>query len=290
MKNQKKYIILGLILIVSAFYFIRVPATDLSQQDFTKLSSIQEMTPGDQYEAIERVYNISFEEGKSELSSIINDFINNNNNLSIVDIQFYEDVLLLRESRNEKKTNNVLIDLVINIDSENIERSSVEDTTYSLDKALYSQINETSYGFYKIDTLTITFLDSKNYRDFTYVHTKSKIHNELISEQSGNEFETRSIVYDLVAGYKNYSLKRFGIVKENAELYIEIPVYDVYGDEERKKTIDNLKEFSDLLNESIVESSVSNEYLSSNEIEKIRIVFNTPWNDEKFVTYTFKLN
>lgn len=146
-----------------------------------------------------------------------------------------------------------------------------------------------TYGFLKLSTFNINFIDNNKMSKYGYVNTSTAIAEITNMKQTKEEIETQNIVYDFVHEHDNFLLKRFGVIDQTKELYIEIPIYDIYNVEDQTNILESLNSISDSLYNIIESNTVSKQYIKNNNVDIVTICFHVPWYKDEFITYTYKI-
>ena len=170
-----------------------------------------------------------------------------------------------------------------------MEKEEIEKRTSEINDELKSLcLRQDTYGFLKLNELNVNFMSTSNTPIIGYNNISTKTSIPISLEATAEELETQKIVYDYINEQDNFSLKRFGVVDETKELYIEIPIFDVTKTEDQVNISKSLNSISDSLSNKIIESATSKQYLKKNKVNVVTISFYVPWNDD-FVTFNYKV-
>lgn len=285
-------VLLFILFILTINYKVNTKETS-GFKDLPNLSDFQSLSESEKTIIIEKIDSISIDSAAKSFKRKIQDYINKEKLINLITLDIYEDNLLMYENQNKKQFNNLFIDVELSINNiKDMTIKDVENISYEMNKEIYSLFNENIYEHFKLNTVNVNFIDNNNKSNYEYVNSNTlvgDILNILNTSQSKEELETQNIVYSFIHDHKNFSLKKFGIVDNKNELYIEIPIYDIYDKENQATILQNLQSISDSLYNKIKSNTESKKYIENNSLSTITICFYTPWNKDKFITYNYDL-
>lgn len=214
-----------------------------------------------------------------------------------------EDPLLMEETDNRKKVENVevCVNVYLNLDELTAGLSLADRflKEEELISPLYSEISDivgqSPFGRYRIQSLTISWLNDENP---TYQYGSKDFHyavsdNPVSFNQSKEEYCAQTLAYQFALNFsknvfhdeiyqagsiRNVTLRRFGILPETQELYIEIPIYSANEDPAALKV--SLSDRAQELYDGLTQDEMTCDYLQENSISSITISFYTPWDWE----------
>lgn len=228
--------------------------------------------------------------------------------------EVYEDLLLMEETDNRKKVENVdvCVNIYLNLD-EITEGLSLADRLLKeeeLVSPLYPEISDivrqSPFGRYRVQSLTISWLNDQNP---AYQYGKRSISyailvNPVSFNQSGEEYGAQTLAYQFALDFskevfhdeiyqtgsiRTVTLRRFGVLPDTQELYIEIPIYSANEDPAALKA--SLSGRAQELYEILTQDEKAWDYLQENSVSNITIAFYTPWDREaenRYNTYRYE--
>ncbi|KXZ40354.1 hypothetical protein SAMN05661008_00092 [Alkalithermobacter thermoalcaliphilus JW-YL-7 = DSM 7308] len=291
MKSTAKIIFFMFLLLL--FIFSINYKTDIKDSDDFKglpnLSDFRKLPQSEQIKLMKKIDSIPMDYVGNYFEGKIADYVNNKKLLDLITIDIYEDNLLMYENQNKKQFNNLFISLELSINHENMSREEAENISNEINKEIFQLCINDTYGFLKLNTLYTNFIDNKNMSNYEYTTGQTFLSEIANIEQSTEELETQTIVYNFVHENKNFILRKFGIIANTKELYIEIPIYDIYEKNSQSAILNNLQNISESLYEKLKSNSESKKYIQNNDLNKITISFYTPWNTDQYITYSYTL-
>ncbi|KAB3538634.1 hypothetical protein F8154_01730 [Alkaliphilus pronyensis] len=250
----------------------------------------QSLTESERAIIIDKTNHIPIEDVVNYFTIKIENYANSKELIDINSLSIHKDNLLMDQHQNKKLFNNIFISLELSINTNNMTREEAEGIASKMKEEIVDIcINNDTYGFLKINTFNIRFIDHKNMAKFGYV-TGSKLIEPLSTiEQTNEELETQTIAYNFANSYEDFSLKRFGIIDKEKELYIEIAIYDICDVDNQKEVLDSLNNLSDSLYNKIMSNIKSTQYIQSNNVDIVTTSFYLPWHEEDFVKYSYEV-
>lgn len=259
-------------------------------------SAYQNLTESERTIIIDKLDAIPMDDVVKHFEKKIADYTNNQELIDIISLDIYKDHLLMHGNMNQKMFENLFINVELSFYTKDMTWEERESKTKKMNDEIIDLCNiQDTYGFLKLNSLHTIFIDTNNRYNFKYSNGVTQVSPITNIKQTIEELETQNIVYNFVNEHDNYLLKRFGIIDETKELYIEIPIYDrLYGmyhvdEEEQSNILENLNGISDSLYNKILSNTLSKQYIQSNDVNVITISFFVPWNKEEFITYNYKL-
>ncbi len=214
--------------------------------------------------------------------------------ISSIDATYGMDNLLMQEGQNYKAVGN--IDLSIDV-------YFASDVVDSVDEFISELMGDNLYANFKVGTIDVRFYDENNVQHYEADQTRTNsAQRQTMVGRDEEEFALQTIAFDYVEAFNeaefsgegfnpqgNVTLKRFGLLEGQNELYMEIPIYEANYDSDVSEFVLSLGDKATELKDMIMESG--SEYLSEKGISGIKIVFYTPWNyeDSEYIEHTFEI-
>lgn len=288
MKKNTIFILITLIVSFIGIGCANETQVNNSSIDLPSLSEYQNLTELERTMIIEKTDDIPIDDVVKYFEKKIVDYANNKELIDMSSLNIFEDNLLMHEDQNQRQFNNLFINVEFSINPNDMTREEAEDITYKMNKDIFDLCYmQDTYGFLKLSTFNIDFTDNNAMSKYSYVNTSTAISPTTNMKQTKEELETQNIVYDFVHEHEKFLLKRFGVIDKTKELYIEIPIYDIYNVEDQTNTLENLNSISDSLYNKIWSNTISKQYIQSNNVNIVTISFYVPWNEDEFITYNY---
>lgn len=295
---------------------------------WTELNEFQQShTPEEYKQKISEVNGIindtSYEDICSEIRSTFEAWAKTETMIAIdnVSIEFSQDNLLMNELKCEKLFGNIFVETSIHYDGE---KTKLPDPVFTdkLVEAVRSAIPTTPYGL-RVHTVNLTCFDAEQIATFKSAIPISATDMSMKPKADPSEFAAQTIAYDFVKAintseYTNeifnqdrkipasiadkipngeipvpgqIALRKFGIVPDTSELYIEIPIYanPIYTDnaaQDEEAFLVSLKGRASELNSLLTADKTSAQFLSDNKAKTITVSF-IPTNGKQS-EYTYK--
>jgi len=290
---MKKKTIFTLTVVIVCFLgigYIRNIKENNNSIGLPSFSAYQNLTESERTIIIEKTDDIPIDDVVKYFEKKIVDYVDSKELIDIISLDIYKDNLLMHENQNQKQFNNLFANVELSINIQDMTGEETQDITHKMNKEIVDLCsNQDTYGFLKLNTLNINFIDNNKMAKYEYVNTNTVVSPITNIKQTKEELETQNIVYNFVHEHENFSLKRFGVIDKTKELYIEIPIYDIYNVEDQTDILENLNSISDSLYNKIESDTISKQYIQSNNVSIVTISFYVPWNKDEFITYNYKL-
>ncbi|MBS4039810.1 MAG: hypothetical protein KGZ81_04355 [Flavobacteriales bacterium] len=253
------------------------------------LSVYRNLTESERTIIIEKTDAIPMDDVVKYFEKKIVDYDNNKELINIISLDIYKDNLLMYEDQNQKQFNNLFINAEFSINTKDMTREEAENITHKMNSEIFDLcFKQDTYGFLKLNTFNINFIDNKKRSKYGYVNTNTIVSAIKNINQTKEELETQSIIYNFVHEHEKFLLRRFGVIDKTKELYIEIPIYDIYNAEDQINILEKLNSISDALFNKMGSNTLSKQYIENNNVNTITISFYVPWHKDKHITYNYK--
>lgn len=211
------------------------------------------------------------------------------------------DELLMNEQANEKQYNNISVNVEIYYKAGEIS-SSDHELFDSITDQVIGALNETPYGRFKINEFNLDLYNSENnFQKYNTsigflkpdsippAQTEGEFNIQTIAYNFVKEFNRREFSHERFSRHGNVTLKRFGIKSDTDELYIEIPIYEADYSKDLDAFIKSLEGRSNDLYDLIIANEDALSYLEDNNVKTVTVSFYTPWDPQKYYSYSFDL-
>jgi len=221
---------------------------------------------------------------------LIQDFLQEQELLSLRCVTVEQDNLSLIPGKNNKS----LLNLILHIDLEMDTTNNVN--SYDIAKEVSLQIREHLSGdtFYalKMKQWIISTYDLNGYLVSTS-EGRASVSNEFIfREQSEVEYAAQSIAYHYSEENPEFILEKFGAVPETKELYVEYYIMDSYfgsGEDENRRCIDNLESIGNNIKDYLLKEDPVDCYITENGLKILTISFRNGIFEDFYLVFNFKL-
>lgn len=273
-----------------------------TQEEYdAKVREIQDILDATSYEEFCKILTEAFKEWEESQKLLAK---------ATCSIDFVKDDLLMNDEGNEKLYNNLFVTVDIYYD-----RDENKKLNHNL---LFDQLKEalrkTPFGGYKINSITVNCYDKKKGMEPSFAGkitgetTNFYLNNEILSvRQTEDEKNIQSVAYRYIKGWNDeaYStsqeskygeirLKRFGIQKDQGNLYVEVLIHSLPAGMEKKPFFDTLEGRGQGLSDSIMADHELKKYLESHGASTVKVTFHTPWgsdyaDENDYHTYEYRI-
>lgn len=272
MKAKKRYIVIVILLFIFIAACTDSKVTDNTDKPGDETTSISE-------EEIEKVKKLKLHDVDNVISSVIDDYLKEDDYLTIGRIDFVEDKLLVDSKNQVKKFNNIKMTLDLELDPEKAPIQTKDSMSQSekekefkefaseKEKELLAYLNNKQpHEFSKIYETNIRYIDKINKLEHSAEMDHLRDDETILAlrnEESQVERELLKELFTYTSGDKrDYQINRFGI--EDDKLLIEFINYSVEEEE--------LEDLSQEIYKEILGYDDLNKY-TANEITELEIIF-----------------
>ncbi len=290
MKKKALFTLITLIVCLLGVGCIKNTSENNNALGLPSFSTYQNATESERTIIIEKAAAIPMADAIKYVEEKIAEYVNSKEALDIISLDIYKDDLLMNTRLNQKIFNNLFIDAEFSIDTKDMTREEAENLTREMKSEILDLcFKQDTYGYLKLNTFNFNFIDNNRLLKFGYADTSTIVPAITNLNQAKEELDAQTLVYDFVHEHEHFLLRRFGVVDETKELYIEIPIYTVDTVEEQTHVLEGLNSISDALYHTLGSDTMSKQYIESNNVNTVTISFDVPWHQKEYITYQYTL-
>ena len=289
MKNKKLLVVLIIVLLFLGFicqktYNVIQDMNEKESSYYDNPTTFYYLPQEEQDLLLEEMSVATSEEICESLEKLITDYVNSNEKLTLNSINAYQDNLIMHEKWNQKIYKNCFVDVEVTLDNEGMTYEEREDYVSEIYDDFDKVMSLDVYGTFKLNECNMSIKDGIRTLGFNYGITNNG--EQPLLNQPEEELITQTLVYDFVNSYRYYKLSKFGII--DGDLYIEIPINDVYRETDREKILKEIPEICEILYNKIIASPDAKKYIEDNDCKTITMSFYCPWKKE-VITHNYAI-
>ncbi|WMM25698.1 hypothetical protein RBU61_03255 [Tissierella sp. MB52-C2] len=271
-RNRGFFLILSIALILTSCSYSE------PDNEYTKLTDTE----------LAYIENYSTDTIIKELQSKIQKPILEFDNIEIKELNIYEDKLLMKPKENKKEFANIFIDVYLILDKS----LSFEEAT-NLSEECMDKITDTfrkkKDGEFRLSTISVLF-ESENLKKILkeniYFRDIDKDINALSPEQSKEDFNIQTIIFNELSRDSEADILRLGLDDISNNYIIEVNVFEV---KDAEAYINDINSKNDNLIKTLSNNEDIKKYFQSNSVNKLKLIYNVPWYEESQLIYDFEL-
>lgn len=258
--------------------------------------SIQDMPTADEIKDWERneIYKLRFQAEQIPLDTCeeyfaneITAFLNSYETVELDSLIIEQDNLSVVEGKNRKSFGNLKFEININLDmTDNIGSNK---PAVDISQQLLDFIGQYSYFNFKAYGIVINCFDL-HHTKFYDIECRMSGNETIFVNQPKDEFSVQTLAFNFHETNPNFILKKFGVVSENNELYVEYHVSDDYFDYSNMKgCIADLEQIGIDIHEYLLSENITKKFILSKGVNLLTISFYSGNFSDSNITFNFEL-
>lgn len=260
----------------------------LTIQDMPTAEEMRTWELGEIYKLKMKAEQIPLDSCTAFLTDEFDGFLNEYGNVKLDNLIIEQDSLSVIEGMNQKSLRNLDVEVNLMVDTTN--NVEIYDFVEDISKKVPDYLHQYSYVALKVKRILVKVLDQNSYKIHEIEAHCSSVNETIFAEQEEDEYAVQTLAFQFAEKNPVFVLSKFGKISESKELYVEYKVDDDYfTPAELDKNIADLEKVSEKIKDSLLSQKVTEEYISSNQLDRFTISFFNGIFDDSYQTFSYEL-
>lgn len=243
-----------------------------SLKDLPTAAEMQKWDASEIYELKSQIEEIPLDSCEEYFTNEMKIFLKRYENVTLDAVMIKKDFLSVIEGKNHKSLFNIIFAIDVMVDTDKQENSY--EFAKELQEEILEYLEQYSYVCLKAKEININVLD-RNQGKLCDIEASCSVMNETVFvEQPEDEYAVQTLAFQYSDLNPDFNLRKFGVIPETQELYVEYSVQDTcFEHGKAETTIAGLEETSKDIREYLMSQEVSKEFAAANQIRQLTISF-----------------